>query len=82
MAAVPGHAAVRARLDWLLARAERALQGAEDGGDDAPPLDGPPRRVDLDARWLEVPVWRPGRGARARHRVDGSGLRRGFGKLF
>jgi len=85
LAAVPGHATVRARLEELLARAERVLQGGGAGREEQPALDGPappPRRVDMDARSVDVPAWWPGRGARARHRVDGSGLGRGLGELF
>jgi len=91
LAAVPGHAAVRARLEELLMRADRVLQaeGGGGGGGERDAVDGPPaadlptpRRIDMDAHSVGVSVWQPGHGARARHRVDASGLGRGLGELF
>jgi hypothetical protein len=91
LAAVQGHAAVRARLDELLMRADRVLQaeGGGGGGGERHAVDGPPaadlptpRRIDMDAHSVGVSAWRPGQGARARHRVDASGLGRGLGEMF
>ena len=87
--AVPGHAGVRKRLDELLARADQVMQRGEGGGGREPDtLDGPaadlptPRRIDMDAHSVDVPVWQPGQGARARHRVDASGVRQGLRELL
>ena len=88
LAAVPGHAAVRARLDELFMRADRVLQ-TEGGGGERHAVDGPPaadlptpRRIDIDAHSVGVSVGQPGQGARVRHRVDASGLGRGLGEMF